>query len=66
MLTLDNGTEFTSCDFDAWAHWEGIHLDFIAPGRPVQNTYRSHYWIKGNRVKWPPVVPKANRRRTYP
>ena len=39
MLTLDNGTEFTSRHFDAWAHREGIQLDFIAPGRPVQNTY---------------------------
>jgi putative transposase len=39
VLTLDNGTEFTSRHFDAWAHQEGIQLDFIAPGRPVQNTY---------------------------
>jgi len=39
VLTMDNGTEFTSRHFDAWAHREGIQLDFIAPGRPVQNTY---------------------------
>lgn len=39
VLTLDNGTEFTSRHFDAWAHREGVQLDFIAPGRPVQNTY---------------------------
>jgi putative transposase len=39
VLTLDNGTEFTSSHFDAWAHRQGIRLDFIAPGKPVQNTY---------------------------
>ncbi len=39
VLTLDNGTEFTSSHFDAWAHRHGIRLDFIAPGKPVQNTY---------------------------
>jgi putative transposase len=39
VLTLDNGTEFTSRHFDTWAHRQGIRLDFIAPGRPVQNTY---------------------------
>lgn len=39
VLTLDNGTEFTSLRFDAWAQRRGIRLDFIAPGRPVQNSY---------------------------
>ena len=39
VITLDNGTEFTSSHFDAWAHQYGIRLDFIAPGKPVQNTY---------------------------
>jgi len=36
-ITCDNGTEFTSNLFDAWAHREGIKLDFIRPGRPVEN-----------------------------
>jgi putative transposase len=39
VLTLDNGTEFTSLRFDAWAQRRGIRLDFITPGRPVQNSY---------------------------
>jgi len=34
---LDNGTEFTSRHFDAWAWSKGIRLDFIRPGRPVEN-----------------------------
>ena len=38
-ITLDNGTEFTSRHFDAWAFANEIHLDFIAPGRPVQNAF---------------------------
>ncbi len=38
-LTLDNGTEFTSKHFDAWAYTAGIQLDFISPGRPVENGY---------------------------
>jgi len=38
-LTLDNGTEFTSKHFDAWAYRAGIQLDFIRPGRPVENSY---------------------------
>ena len=38
-LSLDNGTEFTSKHFDAWAYRAGIQLDFIRPGRPVENSY---------------------------
>ena len=37
-LSLDNGTEFTSRHFDAWAYRAGIQLDFIRPGRPVENS----------------------------
>jgi putative transposase len=39
MITTDNGTEFTSRHFDSWAHQRGIKLDYIAPGRPVENCY---------------------------
>jgi putative transposase len=39
VITMDNGTEFTSRHFDAWAHERGIKLDYIAPGRPVENCY---------------------------
>ena len=37
MITIDNRTEFTSNHFDAWAYKSGIALDFIHPGRPVEN-----------------------------
>jgi putative transposase len=39
MITLDNGTEFTGRHFDAWAYRNGIRLDFIRPGRPVENAH---------------------------
>lgn len=39
VITIDNGTEFTSRHFDNWAYTRGIRLDFIRPGKPVENGY---------------------------
>ncbi len=38
-ITVDNGSEFASKAMDAWAYGHGIQLDFIRPGRPVENGY---------------------------
>ena len=38
-ITVDNGTEFASKAMDLWAYNNGVHLDFIRPGRPVENSY---------------------------
>ena len=38
-ITTDNGSEFAGAAMDAWAHQAGVKLDFIRPGRPVQNGY---------------------------
>jgi putative transposase len=38
-LRLDNGPEFTSRCFVAWAEQRGIPLLYIQPGKPVQNSY---------------------------
>ena len=38
-ITVDNGTEFTSKALDHWAYRNGVYLDFIHPGRPVENGY---------------------------
>lgn len=38
-ITVDNGTEFASKAMDHWAYNNGVHLDFIRPGRPVENGY---------------------------
>lgn len=36
-LTCDNGSEFTSNHFDAWAHHQQIDVNFITPGKPTEN-----------------------------
>jgi len=38
-ITIDNGTEFTSKVFDQWAYEKGIKLNFIQPGKPMQNGF---------------------------
>ena len=38
-ITVDNGTEFCSKAVDAWAYRKGVKLDFIRPGRPVENGF---------------------------
>ncbi len=38
-MRLDNGPEFTSRCFVAWAEQRGIRLIYIEPGKPVQNSY---------------------------
>lgn len=37
IITCDNGTEFTSKCFDAWAYDNQVEIDFIGPGRPFEN-----------------------------
>lgn len=39
QVRLDNGPEFTGQALDAWAYQQGVHLDFIDPGKPMQNGY---------------------------
>jgi putative transposase len=36
---VDNGTEFVSKATDAWAYGHNVRLDFIRPGRPVENAF---------------------------
>lgn len=38
-ITLDNGPELTSKALDQWAYQHSVDLDFIEPGKPVQNAY---------------------------
>lgn len=38
-IRVDNGTEFTSVVLDQWAYWNGVTLDFIRPGKPVDNAF---------------------------
>jgi putative transposase len=38
-ITSDNGSEFSGQAMDYWAHQTGVKLDFIRPGKPVENNY---------------------------
>ena len=38
-ITVDNGPEFAGKVMDEWAYGHGIELDFIRPGKPVENGY---------------------------
>jgi putative transposase len=39
VIVTDNGSEFTSRAFDAWAYARGVRIDFIQPGKPIQNCF---------------------------
>lgn len=39
VITVDNGPEFRSKVLDRWAYEHQITLDFIRPGKPVDNCY---------------------------
>lgn len=38
-ITVDNGPEFAGQALDAWAYRHGVRLDFIDPGKPMQNGF---------------------------
>lgn len=38
-ITIDHGTEFQSRALEDWAYWRGVQLDFIRPGKPVENAF---------------------------
>ena len=39
VIRVDNGSEFSGRDLDAWAYWKKVKLDFIRPGKPTENAY---------------------------
>ena len=42
-ITVDNGPEFRSRAMDAWAYEHHVTLDFIQPGKPIQNAVIESY-----------------------
>ena len=38
-ISIDNGPEFIGKVLDQWAYKHKVHLDFIDPGKPIQNAY---------------------------
>ena len=38
-ITVDHGTEFQSRALEDWAYGRGVQLDFIRPGKPIENAF---------------------------
>jgi len=38
-ITVDHGTEFQSRALEDWAYRHGVQLDFIRPGKPIENAF---------------------------
>ena len=38
-VICDNGSEFTSRAFDAWAYSRDLKIEYIQPGKPIQNCF---------------------------
>ena len=39
VIQSDNGSEFISRHLDQWAYEHGVRLQFIEPGKPIQNAF---------------------------
>ena len=42
-ITVDHGTEFQSRALEEWAYRRGVQLDFIRPGKPVENAFNESF-----------------------
>jgi putative transposase len=43
VITVDNGPEFAGKTLDEWAYRRGVKLNFIRPGKPVENAYAESF-----------------------
>jgi putative transposase len=43
IITVDNGPEFAGKALDEWAYREGVKLDFIRPGEPIENAFAESF-----------------------
>jgi len=43
IITIDNGPEFTGSILDEWAYRKGVKLNFIRPGKPIENAYAESF-----------------------
>ncbi len=39
VITIDNGPEFAGKALDEWAYRKGLKLNFIRPGKPIENAF---------------------------
>ncbi len=43
IITVDNGPEFIGKALDEWAYRQGVKLNFIRPGKPIENAYAESF-----------------------
>ena len=43
VITIDNGPEFAGRALDEWAYRNGVKLNFIRPGKPIENAYAESF-----------------------
>jgi putative transposase len=43
VITMDNGPEFSGKALDEWAYRKGVKLNFIRPGRPIENAFAESF-----------------------
>ena len=43
VITADNGPEFTGKAVDEWAYKNGVKLNFIRPGKPMENAFAESF-----------------------
>lgn len=43
VITIDNGPEFAGRALDEWAYRRGVKLNFIRPGKPIENAYAKSF-----------------------
>lgn len=64
-IVCDNGPEFTSKALDRWAYEHGVTLQFIRPGKPIENAYCESFNGKLRdeclNANWFPTIADAQR-----
>jgi putative transposase len=43
VITMDNGPEFVGRALDEWAYRKGVKLNFIRPGKPIENAFAESF-----------------------
>ncbi len=43
IITMDNGPEFAGKILDEWAYRKGVKLNFIRPGKPIENAFAESF-----------------------
>ena len=43
VITIDNGPEFAGRALDEWAYHKGVKLNFIRPGKPIENAFAESF-----------------------